>query len=138
MKRLLASVEELQAAAGEVARSLSPGSVLALEGEMGTGKTTFAKALVAALGYRGEVTSPTFSLVQEYDTPTMPVFHFDFYRLEDECELLDLGWEDYLDQAERTGLILVEWPSLFPEALPSERTRWIRLTYSGTGREMDS
>ncbi|MGC6465663.1 MAG: tRNA (adenosine(37)-N6)-threonylcarbamoyltransferase complex ATPase subunit type 1 TsaE [Akkermansiaceae bacterium] len=112
---------------GEVARA---GDVIALLGDLGAGKTTLTQGIVRGLGYDQEVTSPTFSLVQEYLGGRLPVFHFDFYRVEDEHELLDLGWDDYL---ERDGLVIVEWPSLFPELLP-EGTKWIRLSHREDGR----
>jgi len=112
---------------GEVARA---GDVIALLGDLGAGKTTLTQGIVRGLGYDQEVTSPTFSLVQEYLGGRLPAFHFDFYRVEDEHELLDLGWDDYL---ERDGLVIVEWPSLFPELLP-EGTKWIRLSHREDGR----
>ena len=106
------------------------GEVIALLGDLGAGKTTLTQGIVRGLGYEQEVTSPTFSLVQEYRGGRLEVFHFDFYRVEEEHELLDLGWDDYL---ERGGLVIVEWPSLFPELLPTG-TKWIRLSHRENGR----
>lgn len=126
----LANAMETLALGRELGEEAGPGLVIALVGDLGAGKTTLAQGIVAGLGYSGEVTSPTFSLVQEYPGGRLPVFHFDFYRVEDEHELLDLGWDDYL---ERGGVAIVEWPALFPDLLP-EGTRWIRLSHRADGR----
>ncbi|MDB4537670.1 tRNA (adenosine(37)-N6)-threonylcarbamoyltransferase complex ATPase subunit type 1 TsaE [Akkermansiaceae bacterium] len=106
------------------------GEVIALMGELGAGKTTLTQGIVRSLGYQEEVTSPTFSLVQEYCGGRLEVFHFDFYRVQSDHELLDLGWDDYLD---RDGLVIVEWPILFPHLLP-EGTNWIQLSHRKDGR----
>ena len=106
------------------------GGVIALVGDLGSGKTTMAQGIVRSLGYQNEVTSPTFSLVQEYRGGRLDIFHFDFYRVESDHELLDLGWDDYLEQG---GLVIVEWPALFPHLLP-EGTIWIQLTHENDGR----
>ncbi|MCB1061789.1 MAG: tRNA (adenosine(37)-N6)-threonylcarbamoyltransferase complex ATPase subunit type 1 TsaE [Verrucomicrobiae bacterium] len=109
----------------EIAAELKAGDVLALVGQLGAGKTHFSKGIVEGLG--GDpvaVTSPTFTLVHEYATDCrVPVFHFDFYRLDSASELLGIGWDDYLDEAE--GVLLVEWADKFPELLPPN-TRWFR------------
>lgn len=112
---------------GEAARG---GEVIALSGQLGVGKTTLTQGLVGALGYEREVTSPTFSLVQEYLGGRLDVFHFDFYRVAEEVELLEMGWDDYL---ERGGLVVVEWPTLYPELFP-KNTRWLQLSYQEGGR----
>ena len=109
------------------------GDILALVGDLGAGKTTLSQGIMRALGYDKEVTSPTFSLVQEYLGGRMDVFHFDFYRVESERELLDLGWDDYV---ERKGLIIVEWPTLFSKLLPLH-TKWLHLSHSAGGRRVE-
>jgi tRNA threonylcarbamoyladenosine biosynthesis protein TsaE len=93
---------------------LTPGMV-ALLGPMGAGKTHFSKGFARGIGFTGEVTSPTFSIVQEYWGGRFPIFHFDLYRINDVSELLALGWDDYLDQ---NGILLVEWADRFPELWP--------------------
>jgi len=108
------------AAAGTV----HAGSVIALVGGLGAGKTHWTKGLVAALGCSLEVTSPTFSLVHEYTGGRLDVFHFDFYRLESAADVLALGWDEYLDAA---GLVVVEWADKFPELLPPD-TLWLHIT----------
>lgn len=109
---------------------LRGGEVLALVGDLGAGKTTLTRGLVSGLGGEAEVTSPTFALVQEYRGGRLAVFHFDFYRVEEAEELLDLGWDDYL---EREGVVIVEWPHRHTELLPSH-TRWFRLSHHPDGR----
>lgn len=129
--RRLANENEAIAFGRELAASLRPGDVVALVGGLGAGKTHVTKGLAAGLGYPGEVTSPTFTLVHEYTAPAMrlPMFHFDFYRLESPEEVLALGWDDYLDVG---GICVVEWADLFPELLPPA-SRWWRLTLPEAG-----
>jgi len=101
-----------------LAAVLSPGSVVAYQGGLGMGKTAFTRGLARGLGYEGRVTSPTFTIVNEYESPSgPPLFHFDMYRLEDAGDLFDIGWEDYLD---RGGVCAVEWSERVAEALPAD------------------
>jgi tRNA threonylcarbamoyladenosine biosynthesis protein TsaE len=93
------------------------GDVIALRGELGVGKTSFARAFIRALGGTGEVPSPTFTLVQVYELPAATVWHFDAYRLRDPQEAWELGIEDAFAE----GLSLVEWPERFGELLPARR-----------------
>lgn len=111
------SESEMIAFGRDFSSKLQPGDVVALNGEMGAGKTHFCKGVVEGLGANNSVTSPTFSLVQEYRGGKWPVFHFDFYRLESSSELETIGWDEYLDEE---GIILVEWAEKFPEVLPEE------------------
>ena len=96
----------------KLGRSLKPGAVVALYGELGAGKTAFTRGLAAGLGIDGSVSSPTFTIVNEYPGD-VPLFHFDMYRLESEDELFDIGWDDYLD---RGGVCIVEWSEKVPGA----------------------
>jgi tRNA threonylcarbamoyladenosine biosynthesis protein TsaE len=91
-----------------IARVLQPGDVIALSGGLGAGKTTLARAILAALGHEGEVPSPTFTIIETYDSPplAMPVVHADFYRLEDPSELDEIGLDDY----RTNGVLIAEWP----------------------------
>jgi len=116
------SERETEQIAFELAQRLTPGTVLAYQGGLGMGKTAFTRGLAKGLGYEGRVTSPTFTIVNEY-LGRVPLFHFDMYRLEDAEELFDIGWEDYLD---RGGVCAVEWSERVPEALPPD-TLWVRL-----------
>ena len=87
-------------------RVLQPGSILAYEGDLGAGKTAFTRGLARGLGAAEQVTSPTYTIVNEYLSGRMPLFHFDMYRLASSDDLWDIGWEDYL---ERGGVCAVEW-----------------------------
>lgn len=114
---------EMIALGAEMAAALEPGDVLALAGQLGAGKTHFSKGVVAGLGGdAAAVTSPTFTLVHEYPGTRLPVFHFDFYRMDAPEEALAIGWDEYLDSG---GVVLVEWADKFPGLLPDE-TRWWR------------
>lgn len=124
------SADAMIAAGERFATTLQAGDVVALNGDLGAGKTHFSKGLVVGLGAGDEVTSPTFSLVQEYLSGRFPIYHFDFYRLETAEELISLGWDDYLDEG---GIILVEWADKFPEFLP-DTTLWLDLAIEGDGR----
>ena len=106
-----------------LAASLRAGDVLALDGDLGSGKTHFVKGIAAGLGCEGDVTSPTFTLVHEYTGGRLPLFHFDFYRLESEDETLRIGLDDYLGAG---GVMVIEWAGKFPALLPAG-TRWFHL-----------
>lgn len=108
---------------------LRRGDVLALCGELGAGKTHFVKGVAAALGTEAAVTSPTFTLIHEYPGGRLPVYHFDFYRLEDEDEAIKIGLDEYLDG---DGVCLIEWADKFPGLLPPH-TRWFRFTHHPDG-----
>lgn len=98
-------------------RLLQSGDLLALVGDLGAGKTWLTRAIAEGMGVRDEVTSPTFPLIQEYSGP-IPMFHFDPYRLERPEEILDLGFEEYL---ERAGVVVIEWADLLSDFLPTDR-----------------
>jgi len=100
----------------ELGKTLSPGVVVALYGGLGAGKTAFVRGLAMGLGVNASVSSPTFTIVNEY-FGKIPLFHFDMYRLESEVELFDIGWDDYL---ERGGVCAVEWSEKVPGAFPRE------------------
>ena len=99
-----------------LAQRLRPGDVVAYRGDLGAGKTAFTRGLAKGLGVREPVTSPTYTIVNEYTSGRMPLFHFDMYRLHSADDLFDIGWEDYL---ERGGVCAVEWSENVEEALES-------------------
>ena len=113
---------ETEALGETLARRLEPGDVVAYRGDLGAGKTAFTRGLARGLGCTGRVTSPTFTVVNEYEG-RLPLFHFDLYRLEGEDALYDIGWEDYLD---RGGVCAVEWSERAEAALPRE-TVWVSI-----------
>ncbi len=106
-----------------LAATLRAGDVIALCGQLGAGKTHVVKGLLEGLGSGEAVTSPTFSLVHEHQGARLPVYHFDFYRLTSGDELLNIGWDEYLDEP---GVVVVEWADLFPGLLPPH-ARWFQL-----------
>ena len=103
--------EKVGEALGKV---LQPGSILAYEGDLGAGKTAFTRGLARGLGATEQVTSPTYTIVNEYLSGRMPLFHFDMYRLSSSDDLWDIGWEDYL---ERGGVCAVEWSENVADAM---------------------
>ena len=115
---------ETEALGARLASILPPGSVVAYQGGLGMGKTAFTRGLAFGLGYSGRVTSPTFTIVNEYEGGRLPLFHFDMYRLADSDALFDIGWEDYLD---RGGVCAVEWSELVEDALPPD-TIYVTMT----------
>ena len=141
MEYISHSVSETEAIGEALGRTLSPGSVLAYRGDLGMGKTAFTRGLARGLGCTGRVTSPTFTIVNEYEGP-IPLFHFDMYRLEDADALFDIGWEDYLG---RGGVCAVEWSESCPGAMPPEAVAvtirrcpdhddWRRITVEGVSQ----
>jgi tRNA threonylcarbamoyladenosine biosynthesis protein TsaE len=124
MQTTTASNEGEMIAAGRAAAAeMQAGDVIALVGELGSGKTHFTKGIAGGLGCNTDITSPTFSLVHEHRGRELPIFHFDFYRIESAAELIALGWDDYLDAG---GICVIEWADRFPELLPAA-TRWLHL-----------
>ena len=121
--RSLAETEDL---ARRIAPELRVGDAVALKGELGAGKTTFARAILRALGVEGEVPSPSFTLVQEYETTRLKVLHCDLYRISDTAELAELGIEDAL----RESAVLIEWPERGESRIP-DNALWIELEISG-------
>ena len=111
------SLNAIADAAREFVAQIGTHRVFAFYGNMGAGKTTFIKAICNELGVRDDVNSPTFAIVNEYASNMGPVYHFDFYRIKNTSEVLDLGFEDY---AYSGNLCLMEWPELIEDLLPEE------------------
>ena len=123
MEYITTSPEETEAVGAALGRVLKPGTVLAYTGDLGAGKTAFTRGLAKGLGATDRVTSPTYTIVNEYLSGRLPLFHFDMYRLSSADDLWDIGWEDYL---ERGGICAVEWSENVEAAL--EAPLWVRLT----------
>ncbi len=123
------SAEETVTSGCAIAATLRRGDILALCGELGAGKTHFVKGVAAGLGADAAVTSPTFTLIHEYIGGRLPIYHFDFYRLEDEDEALKIGLDEYLDG---DGICVIEWADKFPALLPSH-TRWLHFAHRTDG-----
>ena len=135
------SPEQTELLGKKLAELLRPGDVIAYYGDLGAGKTAFTRGLAAGLGIREAVTSPTYTIVNEYLSGRMPLFHFDMYRLSSSDELFDIGWEDYLA---RGGVCAVEWSENVADALtdaisitiekdPAQRD-WRKITIEGGAR----
>lgn len=124
------SKEETEALGMELAQELGPGSVVALFGDLGAGKTTFTKAIAKGLGISDLITSPTFTIIHEYESGRLPLYHFDVYRLGDEEELYELGYEEYFYGS---GVTVVEWADRVEACLPEDAIR-INISY-GDGED---
>ena len=114
MEFITHSPQETEAVGEKLAQQLRPGTILAYEGDLGAGKTAFTRGLARGLGAADPVTSPTYTIVNEYLGGRLPLFHFDMYRLGSSDDLWDIGWEDYLD---RGGVCAVEWSENVEDAM---------------------
>ena len=114
MEFLTNSPGQTEAVGEALAKALLPGTVIAYRGDLGAGKTAFTRGLARGLGYAEPVTSPTYTIVNEYLGGRLPLFHFDMYRLASSDDLWDIGWDDYLD---RSGVCAVEWSENVEDAL---------------------
>ena len=114
MEFLTNSPEETERVGAALGKILNPGTVLAYRGDLGAGKTAFTRGLARGLGYAEPVTSPTYTIVNEYLGGRLPLFHFDMYRLASSDDLWDIGWDDYLD---RGGVCAVEWSENVDDAM---------------------
>lgn len=122
------SLEQTRALGARMAAEVTPGTVFALEGDLGCGKTEFVRGFVHHLAPDAAVRSPSFNLVNSYPCALMPLYHFDFYRLGDASELIEIGFEDYL---RANGVCLIEWADMFIQELPALQT--IRLVFTDCG-----
>lgn len=113
------SAKETEQFAADLAARALPGDVYTLTGDLGVGKTVFAKGFAKGLGITEPVTSPTFTIVQEYLSGRLPLYHFDVYRIGDPDEMEETGFYDYID---RGGVVLIEWAELIEDVLPENRT----------------
>ena len=126
MEYITNSPSETEAVGVALARVLQPGTVIAYRGDLGAGKTAFTRGLAKGLGVKERVTSPTYTIVNEYLGGRMPLFHFDMYRLASSDDLWDIGWEDYL---ERGGVCAVEWSENVDDAM--ENAIYVRIEKTG-------
>ena len=121
MEYISNSPTETEALGEALAARLTAGTVVAFTGDLGAGKTAFTRGLARGLGVPDRVTSPTFTIVNEYEGGRLPLFHFDMYRLRDADDLFDIGWEDFL---RRGGICAVEWSENIRDALDGD-TLWV-------------
>ncbi len=125
----LCTADDAHAWGMQLAETLAAGDVIALCGTLGAGKTQITRGIVAGMKSQAAVTSPTFTLVHEYVDGRLPVFHFDFYRMESAEEVIGIGWDEFLTEP---GVIVVEWADMFPDLMP-ENTRWFQIEAKADG-----
>ena len=128
MEFLTNSPAETEAIGAALGKILPPGTILAYRGDLGAGKTAFTRGLAKGLGCDDLVTSPTYTIVNEYTSGRIPLFHFDMYRLRSSDDLFDIGWDDYL---ERGGVCAVEWSENVADAMEDA----VNITITKTGDE---
>ena len=128
MQYITNSPGETEAIGAALGKIINPGTVIAYRGDLGAGKTAFTRGLARGLGCTEIVTSPTYTIVNEYLGGRIPLFHFDMYRLRSSDDLFDIGWEDYLD---RGGVCAVEWSENVDEAMENA----VYVTIEKTGEE---
>ena len=107
---------ETRAFAKKLAKKLKKGDIVVLTGELGSGKTKFVEGFLSNFGLENEISSPTFTIVNEYDTPDFPIYHFDVYRLEDASEFYEIGGEEYFEN----GICIIEWGEIIQDAIPKD------------------
>ena len=129
-KQIFTCEAQLTAFAAKIALFLEPGDVVYLRGELGTGKTAFARAIIQQRGSADSVTSPTFTLIETYHLDDVSVVHLDLYRIESDAQMEGIGLRDYLDGR---WICLIEWPDRAPRMLPDPDLT-IDLDYEGKGR----
>lgn len=132
MKRLAHGPEETRAIGRELSLALPENSVIGLSGDLGAGKTEFVKGIAEGLGAMDPVTSPTFTLIHEYRSCRLPLFHMDFYRLETEKELDEIGFDDYLREP---GICAIEWADRFPDRVPRDAI-WVQIQISSANERL--
>lgn len=114
------SPDETYGFASGLAEKIEPGTVITLDGDLGAGKTVFTKGFAYGLGISELVTSPTFTILQEYNDGRIPLYHFDTYRIEDPDEMYEIGFNEYLDSG---GICVIEWAELIKEILPEDAVK---------------
>ncbi len=114
------SAEETFGLGKSIGERVKPGTIICLDGDLGTGKTVFTKGLAAGLGITEPVVSPTFTVVQIYEEGRMPLYHFDVYRIDDPYEMEEIGYRDYFYG---NGVTMIEWSDLIKELIPEEAVR---------------
>ena len=129
MEILIQDLDHIREAARQFISLIGDHTVFAFSGKMGAGKTTFVKAVCEELGVDDVITSPTFAIVNEYTTPSSPIYHFDFYRIKKIEEVYDMGYEDYFYSG---NLCFIEWPELIEEVLPDDAVK-VTITENSDG-----
>ena len=134
-QRAVCGEEEMRELGRQLAEALEVGDALGMVGELGAGKTRLVQGILEGLASEEVASSPTFSIVHEHMGGRLPAAHFDFYRLQSEEEMLQIGWEEYLDSG---MVLLVEWADRFDGRLMPEKTVWLRIERRGENRRLVS
>lgn len=133
MKQTMISTQrEMQEFGLQCAQNAKKGDIFALVGELGAGKTQWSQGFVNGISATDHVSSPTFSILNEYRDGEIPIFHFDFYRLNTAEDLLSLGWDEYLEDE---GIVICEWANLFPELIP-DHALWLEIHHLEDGTRL--
>lgn len=119
-KIVIKNEEETKKFGEKLCEKLTAGSIVALTGDLGTGKTTLTKAIAAGLGVTDVITSPTFNIIKQYDSGRLPLYHFDVYRIGDVDEMYEIGYEEYFFG---DGVCVIEWADLIEEIIPDDAVR---------------
>ena len=119
-KIVIKNEEETKKFGEKLCEKLTAGSIVALTGDLGTGKTTLTKAIAAGLGVTDVITSPTFNIVKQYDSGRLPLYHFDVYRIGDVDEMYEIGYEEFFFG---DGVCVIEWADLIEEIIPDDAVR---------------
>lgn len=134
MKNIFLKNEEFTYKIGQkIGEKLFAGAVLCLNGDLGAGKTTLTKSIAKSIGIEDDITSPTFTIVNEYTDGNFPLYHFDVYRIGDSEEMYDIGFDEYINS---DGVCIIEWSTLIDDILPNERLE-LNLTYCNQGRNIE-
>lgn len=134
MKKIFLKDETFTYKIGKIiGEKLFAGAVVCLNGDLGAGKTCLTKSIAKSLGIEEDITSPTFTIVNEYNDGKIPLYHFDVYRIGASDEMYDIGYEEYI---ESEGICIIEWSNIIKDILPTERLE-ITLRYMDEGREME-
>ncbi|MCK5744225.1 MAG: tRNA (adenosine(37)-N6)-threonylcarbamoyltransferase complex ATPase subunit type 1 TsaE [Caldisericia bacterium] len=132
MESTVSSQEELISLGRWFGEGLTGNEIIALEGILGAGKTTFVKGIAAAIGISEIIISPSFVLLREYESGKFPLFHFDWYRIDTSQEVEKIGYWDYI---EMDGIKIIEWPNKFPNLVPDD-AKWIKIEMLEDGRKL--
>ncbi len=116
-----------------IGERIFPGAVICLNGDLGAGKTTMTKSIAKAMGIDEDITSPTFTIVNEYTDYPIPLYHFDVYRIGSSDEMFDIGYDEYIESG---GVVIIEWSNLIWDILPKDRLE-LFLTYDREGRSLE-
>ncbi|WAW14666.1 tRNA (adenosine(37)-N6)-threonylcarbamoyltransferase complex ATPase subunit type 1 TsaE [Peptostreptococcus equinus] len=134
MKKIFLKNEDSTIKLGQkIAKLLFEGAILCLNGDLGAGKTCMTRSIAHSLGIEEDITSPTFTIINEYEEGRLKLYHFDVYRIGESVEMYDIGFEDYINS---NGVCIIEWSNIIEDILPKERLE-LYISYCEEGREVE-